>query len=248
MPLLGQVRTHIQEQPQRWQRVVQRVDQVCTPAQAERAVSILKPVIPREQWLTLVRQTTPRIAALALLLGYLDDRLAREDDISLDVPEPMPTWAEPWLHDWEVPHHDAPAEARAATLLRMLSRIVTIQRRLAMPVTQASDIGALAEAYVESGDVHLELVLALARKEADVIDDETRLGRLQVFFDSLPRRLIERLQTLDVAAGELIRHNVQGYLHHPRSTTRFLKPVAERARHRRQRLFVWLFDGMRYDT
>ena len=248
MPLLAQVCSHMQEQPQRWQRVVQRVDQVCTPAQAERAVSILKPVVPPEQWLTLVTQTTPRIATLALLLGYLDDRLASEEDATLDVPAPMPTWAEPWLHDWEVPHHDAPAEARAATLLRMLSRIVTIQRCLTMPVPQASDIGALAEAYVESGDVYLELCLALARKEADVIDNETRLSHLQVFFDNLQRRLVERLQALDIAAGELIRHNVQGYLHHPRSTTRFLKPVAERARHRRQRLFVWLFDGMRYDT
>ena len=152
------------------------------------------------------------------------------------------------MSGWEVPHHDAPAEARAATLIRMLSRIVTVQRRLAEPVPQANEIGALVDADVEGDDMHLELTLAFARKEADVGGDEMRLERLRGFFDRLQQRLLARLQALDTRTGELVRANVQGYLQHPRSTIHFLRPLARRTRHRGRRLFVWLFDGMRYDT
>ena len=66
----------------------------------------------------------------------------------------------------------------------MLSRIAAIQRRLAEPVPQANEIGTLIDAYVEGGDVHLELTLAFARKEADVVGDEMRLERLRGFFNN----------------------------------------------------------------
>jgi hypothetical protein len=248
MPILDQVRAHLKDKAHSWRHIVQQADQACTQDQAERAVSLLEAVIPPDQWMQLVRDDIPRIVVLALLLGYLDVRLAKDENATLDMPASIPAWAEPWMHGWDVPHHDAPAEARAATLLRMFSRVVIIQCRLAATSPQANDIGALVNDYIESGDAYLELYLAFARKEADVIDDETRLGRLQVFFDNLQHRLLTRMQAFDTIAGELIRHDVQRYLQHPRSTVRFLKPVADRVRHRRQRLFVWLFDGMRYDT
>jgi hypothetical protein len=186
--------------------------------------------------------------AMALLLGYLDDQLGREGVPTLEMPERLPDWAEPWLNGWEVPHYDAPAEARAAALLRMVSRLTTIQRCLAAPLPQPDDIGTLVDAYVESSDARMELLLALARKDADAIGDETRLGRLQTFFDTLQRRILDRLEALDRLAGDLIQHNVRGYLLHRRSTIHFLRPLAAKVGHGGRRLFVWLFDGMRYDT
>jgi hypothetical protein len=248
MPLLDQVCAHVKEQAQHWQHLTQRADREYTQEQAERAVSLLKAVCPPEQWLTLMRHDTPGMIALALLLGYLDDQLTQTADPTFEAPAQFPTWAEPWLSGWEVPHHDAPAEERAATLFRMLARIATVQRRLAEPIPQANEIGTLVDAYVEGGDVHLELALAFARKEADVVGDEMRLERLQGFFDRLQQRLLARLPALDTRAGALIRANVQGYLQHPRSTIHFLRPLARRMQHRGRRLFVWLFDGMRYDT
>jgi len=89
--------------------------------------------------------------------------LTQSADPTFEAPAQFPTWAEPWMSGWEVPHHDAPAEARAATLFRILSRITTLQRRLAEPVPQANEIGMLVDAYVEGDDVHLELALAFAR-------------------------------------------------------------------------------------
>jgi hypothetical protein len=173
----------------------------------------------------------------------MDDNGAR-----IELPERIPQWAEPWMNSWDVPHHDALAEARASVLLRMFSRIATIQRRLAAPLPQVEDIGALVDVYTESDEARLELLLALARKDADVINDEARLSRLQEFFDRLQRRVVERLQASDALAGTLIRRDVRGYLEHSRSTTRFLKPIATHARQGGKRLFVRLFDGMRYDT
>jgi hypothetical protein len=248
VPLLDQVCVHVKEQAQYWQHLIQRADREYTQAQAERAVSLLKSVCPPAQWLTLMRHDTPGMIALALLLGYLDDQLTQTIDPKFEAPAQLPTWAEQWMSGWEVPHHDAPAEARAATLLRMLARIATIQRRLAEPAPQVNEIGTLVDSYVEGGDVHLELALAFARKEADVVGDEMRLERLRGFFDRLQQRLLARLQALDTRAGALIRANVKGYLQHPRSTIHFLRPLARRTQHRGRRLFVWLFDGMRYDT
>jgi hypothetical protein len=106
----------------------------------------------------------------------------------------------------------------------------------------------LVDAYVESGDARVELLLALARKDADVVGEEVRLSRLQVFFDTLQRQILDRLEALDHLAGDLIQRDVRGYLTHPRSTIHFLRSIAPKVRHGGRRLFVWLFDGMRYDT
>jgi hypothetical protein len=209
MPLLSQVRVHLKEQTDLWPYLVQHADHACSLDQAERAVGLLSAVCLPERWISLVRDDTPRMIAVALLLGYLDDRLTRSEAVRpltlslshkgrgdldaeptddsgarIELPEHIPQWAEPWMNDWDVPHHDAPAEARASVLLRMLTRIVLIQHRLAAPLPQAEDIGALVDMYTESDDVRLELFLALARKDADVIDNEARLSRLQEFFGS----------------------------------------------------------------
>jgi hypothetical protein len=255
LPVLNQVRAFLKEDHDLWPRLVQRMDQTCTQEQVEQAISLLKVVIPRAQWVDLVRDETPRSVVLALLLGYLDEHLVQVVETSrrgvstaIKAPSHMPAWAENRLNTWEVPHHDAPAEARASILLRMLARIATIQSRLAMPPRQADEIAALVDAYTESDEFRLELLLALARKDADVVNGEARLGRLQQFFEHLQQRVVERLQTSDTLAGSLIRQAVQKYLAHPRSTTRFLKPIAARARQGGKRVFVWLFDGMRYDT
>jgi hypothetical protein len=130
----------------------------------------------------------------------------------------------------------------------MDSRLATIQRCLAAPLPLPDDIGVLVDAYVESGDARMELLLALARKDADVIGDETRLGRLQMFFEALQRQILDRLEAHDRLAGDLIQRDVRGYLSHRRSTIHFLRPLAAKMGHGGRRLFVWLFDGMRYDT
>jgi hypothetical protein len=248
LPLLPEVRTFLKAQPERWQRIIQRADRGCAQDQAEQAISLLKGVIPAARWISLIDAETPPMLAMALLLGYLDDQLGKEAPSSLEMPERVPDWAEPWLNGWDVPHHDAPAEDRGATLLRMLCRLVTIQRCLAAPLPQPDDIGALVDAYVEGGEARVELLLAQARKDADVIGDEIRLGRLQAFFDTLQRRILDRLEALDRLAGDLIQRDVPGYLSHSRSSIHFLRPLAAKVGHGGRRLFVWLFDGMRYDT
>jgi hypothetical protein len=106
----------------------------------------------------------------------------------------------------------------------------------------------LVDAYVEGGEARVELLLALARKDADVVGDDARLGRLQAFFDTLQRRILDRLEALDRLAGDLIQRDVPGYLSHSRSSIHFLRPLAAKVGHGGRRLFVWLFDGMRYDT
>ena len=143
LPLLPEVRAFLKAQPERWRRIIQRADRQCAQDQVEQAISLLKGVVPAERWISLIDAETPPTLAMALLLGYLDDRLEREPMPILEMPARVPDWAEAWLNGWEVPHHDAPAEARAATMLRMLSRLATIQRRSGRlhcpsPLTSAS--------------------------------------------------------------------------------------------------------------
>jgi hypothetical protein len=163
LPLLPEVRAFLKAQPKRWQRIIQRADRGCAQDQAEQAISLLKGMIPAARWISLIDAEMPPTLAMALLLGYLDDQMGQEAGPSLKMPEWVPDWAETWLNGWEVPHYDAPAEARAATLLRMVWRIITIQRCLAAPLPQPDDIGALVDAYVESGDARIELLLAFSQ-------------------------------------------------------------------------------------
>jgi hypothetical protein len=81
MPLLSQVRAHLKEQADLWPRLVQRADRACSPDQIERAVALLSAVCPPEHWSSLVRDGTPRMIAVALLLGYLDDRLTKSEAV-----------------------------------------------------------------------------------------------------------------------------------------------------------------------
>ena len=132
LPLLPEVRAFLKAQPER-SRGGSSSGLIGTKRaqdQAEQAILLLKGVVPAERWISLIDAETPATLAMALLLGYLDDRLEREPMPILEMPGRVPDWAEPWLNGWEVPHHDAPAEARAATMLRMLSRLATIQRSL----------------------------------------------------------------------------------------------------------------------
>jgi hypothetical protein len=106
------VRAFLKAQPERWRRIIQRADRQCAQDQAEQATLLLKGVVPAERWISLIDAETPPTLAMALLLGYLDDRLEREPIPILEMPARVPDWAEAWLNGWEVPHHDDPAEAR----------------------------------------------------------------------------------------------------------------------------------------
>ena len=48
--------------------------------------------------------------------------------------------------------------------------------------------------------------------------------------------------------GVRVSGGKQAYLTNHRSTIHFLRPIAAKVGHGGRRLFVWLFDGMRYDT
>jgi hypothetical protein len=54
----------------------------------------IKGVVPAEQWISLIDAGAPPTLTMALLLGYLDDRLEREPMPILEMPARVPNWAD----------------------------------------------------------------------------------------------------------------------------------------------------------
>lgn len=244
-----EVISSLREQAEDWQAVTRIADAALTDAQATAVVGLLRDVHQIADWPALLANETSRRLALCLLIGYLAARLDAEPCPSLALPAALPEWAQTEWDGWDTPHHDAAAEARAQALLGLLNYVVKVQARLeAPPLTADVTLDGLLESYSGTDEHRLELLLALARKQADVLADETLIRKVDGLLAELERRVAARLDALDAAAAEIVKRDTTAYRKHQRNASRFIKSALARWRATKGRLFVWLFDGMRWDT
>ena len=245
---LDEVVGHLRERPADWTAVHDLADATIGQATAEDVASLLTFRQPPETWLDLLDEETPRCMALALVMGYLRHRLRSDEVPRLQFPTTLPAWVRDRLDAWDAPHFDATYSERAAALLRLIHRVARVQERLEMPVPDSGTLDDYLRFYTETDEHRLELLLALAHKDADALADEACIALLDHFLARLEAAVADRLDVLDHAVAGLIEANPLGYLAHPRSSTKFLRPRARKVGHPKRRLFVWLFDGMRWDT
>jgi hypothetical protein len=133
--------------------------------------------------------------------------------------------------------------------LRLIYYAGRIQRRLAVPTPSAvATLDEYLAFYAETDEHRLELMLALARKSTDAISNETLIQQVDAFLSRLEEGVARRLDSVDQAVATIIEKNPEAYRKHTRNSSRFLKSAAGRMRNPKSRLFVWLFDGMRWDT
>ena len=240
--------SHLKERPATWTAVCDLVDATLSQDAAEDAASLLVFCRPPEVWLDLLDAETPCCMVLALVMGYLRHQLRSEEMPRLRLPRTLPAWLRDRLDAWDAPHFDATSGERASALVRLIHRVALVQERLEVPAPNSGTLDDYLRFYAETDEHRLELLLALARKDADALADEACLALLDHFLTQLEAAVANRLDALDHAVARLIEANPKGYLEHPRSSSKFLRPRARRVSRPGQRLFVWLFDGMRWDT
>ncbi len=232
-----------------WRNVCQLVDSTLSEKQAADVVGLLRDIHPPEKWLELITNDTPRSLALAMITGWLRRQLEIQPSSDLVMITAIPDWAEHRLDSWETPHHDSSCEERAIALLRLINYIARIQARLSAPTPPSgASLNDYLEFYTSSDDHRLELLLALAGKQTDAISDSVLIGKVDGHLLALGQQAAKRLDGIDEAVAETIRDKPSAYRGHPRNSSRFLKWATSRLKSPKQRLFVWLFDGMRWDT
>lgn len=246
-PSIAKVAEHLRAHRDELDAVRDAVDESAPLEVADAVCSLLREDLPEGP--LAAADDAPHCLALALVTGWLDRTLASAAVPVLPMP-PVPWWAEGQLDTWDTPDTSASAGARAAALFRMVRRIARVQARIhaAEPTAAGADpLAAAVDAYAGSEDCRLELLLALARKDADVIADRDLLARLYRFLDSLEDEVAAYLDRADRDVADLLDRDPRSWLEHDRSTTRALAREARKLGVE-GRLFVWLFDGMRWDT
>jgi hypothetical protein len=239
----------LKDRPDDWRTVSELVDSTLSEKQATDIIGLLRDIHPPEKWLELITNETPRSLALAMITGWLNQRLEIKASPDMVMPAAIPDWAEHRLNSWETPHHDSSCEERAVALLRLINYITMIHARLSAPsLPPDASLNDYLELYTGADDHRLELLLALASKQADAISDSNLISKVDKYLSDLGQKIANRLDGFDEAVAEIIRRNPKAYRGHQRNSSRFLKSAASRLRGPKQRLFVWLFDGMRWDT
>lgn len=239
----------LKDRPDDWPAVSQLVDAALSEKQAADIIGLLREIHPPEEWLGLITNETPRSLALAMITGWLNHRLESAPLPDLAMPSAVPDWAEFRLNSWETPHHDSSCEERAVALLRLINYVARIQSRLsAPPLPSDASLNDYLELYAGTDDHRLELLLALAGKQTDAISDESLIRQVDGYLFTLGQKVAERLDGIDEVVAGIIGKNPKAYQEHQRNSSRFLKSAAGRLKAPKQRLFVWLFDGMRWDT
>ena len=239
---------YLKDQAEDWQSLCRLVDETTDFKAARDTVGLLGETVPSEKWLELIKKGMPACLVLALAIGYLNDRLEAEESPALALPASLPDWITSELDSWKTPHHDSSFDERATALLRLIKRVARVQARLKEPVPSGATLDEIVGQYAETDDCRLELLLALARKDADALEKDEAIRRIDRFLTRLEQLVAERLDGMDRQVATVLKENATAYRNHPASSTRFLKAVASRMRNPNQRLFVWLFDGMRWDT
>ena len=89
-----------------------------------------------------------------------------------------------------------------------------------VPTPNSGTLDDYLRFYAETDEYRLELLLALARKDADALADEACLALLDHFLTQLEAAVANRLDALDHAVARLIEANPKGYLEHPRSSSK----------------------------
>jgi len=251
-PLAMQVIQRLLGQEEAWRRIEVLATEFLTPRRLGRVFDGLLPEQSREERVSYIR----RADAVALVAQRHVLHLLKEL-FSQSTPVPM-TWVDS-LGDARLGEKQAEA---GLNLLRLIRKIEAV---LEKPVPAFPHAEALLRWYVESGHHLLELLIARAWGDLRVCGDEELIeeGRRRLFGEdsdtnpspgSLRDRVRTRLDEIDQTLAEFIRPNPRKFMQGPRSATglirRSLEGVLKQLVLGSQdgRVWIVIFDGMRYDT
>ena len=256
-PLARQVVALAQTDVKTWRLIEKRAEEFLTPQRAETLGSLTSHAAHQTD---LAALSSP-----ALLLPQLQKRLL---DFFAKPKTADLAWANdlsshPVIKTDDVDLTNRHQQCQAAA--RLAGRIYGIEQRLAEAVPSFRHAEHLLEWYVQSGHHLLELETARALHDRLECDHEglsdAAGGYLLNSEDeaapgdgSLAARVRQRLDALDALLAKLINSAPDKFASGPRSVVHFIKQeVGDELQHilagdSDRRIWVLLFDGMRYDT
>ena len=255
-----QVIATLKKQPKTWAAVNHCAETFLTPRRAARVLELAPPLekgAPSAS--VLLKQESPSILRQQLVSTLLAFFNQPKPDSLAWVP---PLEAHPLLRSDEH-FSDRARQCRAA--LDLLLRVYRTERRLGIDIPHFADAESLLDWYINEGQHVLELDLSHANHDlqlcADTEDELQEKGQNYLFggpdeqrptAESLKGRVLERLGKLDDALASFVQAIPEQFSKRPRSIRGFLRreiDVAEiHAGALKGRVWVLVFDGMRFDT
>jgi hypothetical protein len=249
----------LKKHPKIWSAVNQCAESFLTPRRSMRVLDLLP-------------STVKGIADVPLLLRLANPAILRQQLVAalrgfFDQPVQTLAWAAPLeghaLLRADEALSDGARQCRAA--LNLLLRLHLIEERIAKKVPTFEHPDALLQWFTDQGQHLLELDLAHAHHDLQVCsegEDELQdkgqnylfgsLEELRPSTESLKGRILARLRQLDEALATFVRQSPDKFGHGVRSIRGFLRSKIDvgqvQAGTLPGRVWVLLFDGMRFDT
>lgn len=251
-PMAVQVISRLRGQAEVWKHIEDLAAEFLTPRRMDRVFNSLLPGESRPERVAYIQRTDGvTLIAQRHVLHLLKEFFSQSTPVSMG-------WVDQ-LGDLRI------AEVHAEAGLNLLRRIRKVEAVLGKPIPSFPHTEALLEWYVETGHHGLELLVARAWGDLQACGDGELVeeGRRRFFGEegdtnptpgSLRDRIRARLDEIDRNLADFIRPNPRKFMQGPRSATglirRRLDEVLKRLALGSQEGRVWIviFDGMRYDT
>lgn len=138
---------------------------------------------------------------------------------------------------------------KAKNELEILYNILTVEEILDEDFDKKNEIPHILDWYVDSRAYIMEIFLSKAyRMLFKYIDDRAIQKKAAVYLNNLARRVYNYLEKADQNLAEIIEKSIDDYLISPRLSTHILTSAKESIQKNQNRLWVLIFDGMRFDT
>jgi len=251
-PMAMQVIQRLRSHGEVWRRIEQLAAEFLTPRRLGRVFDGLLPGQSRTERVSYIRRAdSVALVAQRHVLYLLKEFFSQSPPVSL-------AWVDQ-LGDVQLGEKQTEA---GLNLLRLTRKIEII---LEKPVPTFPHAEALLQWYVESGHYLLELLIARSWGDLRACGDEELIeeGRRRFFGEdsdtspspgSLRDRIRTRLDEIDRSLAEFIRPNPRKFMQGPRSAIGLIRRSLEGALKQLAlgtqdgRVWIVIFDGMRYDT
>jgi len=251
-PVAMRVITRLRGQAEMWERIEELASGFLTPRRMDRVFDGLLPGQSRPQCVAYI-QRSDRVALIAErhVLHILKEFFSQTRPAAMD-----------WVEQLSGVKTGAASGDRGLNLLRRIRNVETV---LGRPVPAFPYPEALLQWYTETGHHGLELAVARAWGElqayggGDLIDQGRRFffgeeGDTNPSHGSLRDRVRVRLDEIDCMLAEIIRSNPRKFMQGPRSAAGLIRWKLDEILKRLAlgsldgRVWIVIFDGMRYDT
>lgn len=142
--------------------------------------------------------------------------------------------------------------ALADDAMQVLEAMSLVEQELAQPFEPHSELSSLIMWYTRESHLHsLRLFVAKARRSLKAVRERSLADQLEPYLDDLEGRACDRLEMANRNLADLIGKAWRGYASHPRLSINILRDTIVKKRYhppRKPRVWILIFDGMRWDT